>query len=329
MAWYDFQMKYFGAYRFFCKQSRLQEKQMANRYHTEKGTGEATPCVVFTCNGFMWHGGLADRLKGMVSAYAWCEQRGRNFKINFCDPFRLQDYLVPNKHNWLPDGVVCTGENVLPRVCMYEPRTGKYFVGKWDEVFPRWMDEHLPDARMQYHIYTNVPMTKLSFPTLFHQLFKPHPRLQQEIDRHKKGIGGRYISISFRFTTLLGDFTDCTGTPLPEKERERLLMASLRAVDDIRRKAPAHDVVLVTADSSTFLARVAGLPRVYVVPGKVGHVDYDHGDDVNMKTFLDFMLISEAEAVFLAKGPGMYNSAFAKTAAMVNNRPFSVHEYES
>ena len=46
-----------------------------------------------------------------------------------------------------------------------------------------------------------------------------------------------------------------------------------------------------------------------------------------MKTFLDFYMISKAEAVYLAKGPGMYRSAFARTAAMVNNKPFEIYEY--
>ena len=84
---------------------------------------------------------------------------------------------------------------------------------------------------------------------------------------------------------------------------------------------------MVTADSEKFLSRAKNLNNVYIVPGKTGHIDYDRSDDVNMKTFLDFFLISKAKAVYLAKGPGMYNSAFAKTAALVNNRPFEVYEY--
>lgn len=329
MAWRDFQIKHFGAYRYLCIQSRQEEKQLGSHYKTGKGTKKVAPCVMFSCNGFMWHGGLADRLKGICSTYSWCKQKGWMFKINFCDPFILQDYLVPNEYNWLPEVLSYEGENVQPRVCMAEPRTGKYFTDCWDEVFSRWMGENIVNPQMQYHIYTNVALSNISFSGLFHQLFRPHPHLQSEIDYHKKAIGGSYISISFRFTTLLGDFTDCTGTPLPEDKRERLIETSLDAIAEISRKAPAHDRVLVTADSSTFLSRVVQLPNVYVIPGKVGHIDYDHGDDVNMKTFLDFLMISDAEAVYLAKGPGMYNSAFAKTAAMVNDRPFEVYEYDA
>jgi len=62
------------------------------------------------------------------------------------------------------------------------------------------------------------------------------------------------------------------------------------------------------------------------IPGKVGHIDYDNDDDVNMKTFLDFLLIADAEAVYLCKSGKMYKSAFAQTAAMVHNKPFEVKE---
>ena len=95
----------------------------------------------------------------------------------------------------------------------------------------------------------------------------------------------------------------------------------------ISTDAPKHDKILITADSSTFLERVKKIENVYVIPGKIGHIDYDNGDDVNMKTFLDFYMISKAEAVYLAKGPRMYRSAFARTAAMVNNKPFEIYEY--
>ena len=164
------------------------------------------------------------------------------------------------------------------------------------------------------------------FAELFGKLFKPAPRLQNLIDYHKEQIGGKYISISFRFTTLLGDFTDCTGAALPVAERQPLIEKCLHAISEIAKTAPSHDRILVTADSSTFLAQAAALSHVYVIPGKVGHIDYDNDDDVNMKTFLDFLLIADAEAVYLCKSGKMYKSAFAQTAAMVHNKPFEVKE---
>ena len=327
MGWYNFQIRYLGAYRFFMTQMKEQEKKVVrSHYIINDQQPKLVPCIVYTCNGFTWSGGLADRLKGLVSLFDWCKKNNRPFKINFCEPFKLQDYLVPNQYDWLTDEVSYCGNNLQPKICLMEPRTGKYLENDWNEIFDEWMELETKDLSKQYHIYTNVYCSNCDFSRLFNTLFKLSDRLQQELEHHLELIHGKYISISFRFTTLLGDFNDCTGTPLDADSKEKLILDSLQAIKEISRNAPQHEKILVTADSQTFLRRIT-MPDVYVIPGKIGHIDYDHGDDVNMKTFLDFFMISKAEAVYLAKGPGMYNSAFAKTAAMVNDKPFEVFEY--
>lgn len=325
MGWYDWQIKYLDAYRFFMKQMKSQENVLNGKYY-KHANKFLTPCVVYTCNGFTWSGGLADRLKGIVSLFAWCQKYNRPFKINFCEPFKLQDYLIPNKYDWISNDIAYEGNNVQPKVCLMEPRTGRYLEDRWDEIFEDWMNSAAGEQSVQYHIYTNVYCRNCNFSHLYNILFKPCDRLQQEVSLHQRNVGGKYISISFRFTTLLGDFTDCTGVPLNDVDKEKLITDSLKAIEDISQMAPRHEKILVTADSQTFLNRIT-MPDVYIVPGKLGHIDYDHNDEVNMKTFLDFLMISKAEAVYLAKGKGMYNSAFAKTAAMVNDTPFEVFEY--
>lgn len=331
MCWYDMQIKYGSAYRFFSKQMEGRMVEM-RREHYHVSDTVAVPAIVMTCNGYTWSGGLADRLKGIISVFWYCQKYNRPFKVNFCDPFRLHDYLIPNEYNWLPDSVIYEAKNVEPVVCLREPRTGKYLVHQWDEKFPEWMNTYCGDPTKQYHIYTNMYLSYYNFSENFHKLFRPCERLQKEITYHKQQMGGKYISISFRFTTLLGDFTDCTGAPLPNNEREDYIQACLNAIREIHKTAPAHDCILITADSSTFLERVqhwnknTNTLNLYVIPGKVGHIDYDHGDDVNMKTFLDFLMVAEAESVYLVKHGKMYGSAFAKTAAMVNNKLFMQYD---
>ena len=117
IGWYNFQIKYFDTYRFFCKQQKRQEKTMFEKYYLISND-ILEPCIVHTCNGFTWSGGLADRLKGIVSVFEWCKKHNRHFKINFCEPFSLQDYLLPNKYDWLPNGVSYRGVNVQPRICL-------------------------------------------------------------------------------------------------------------------------------------------------------------------------------------------------------------------
>lgn len=330
MQWYELQIRLFGAWNFFLKQQKSNEIVLLKEHYTENTSNAITHDVVFTCNGWGWSGGLADRFRGIVAVYDWCKRHYRTFSINFCNPFLLQDYLQPNEYNWLPKGISYDSSKSIPRVCMLEPRTcnRKEVLANQEELIEKWCDYNLSDKSKQIHVYTNQYRWSCNFAQLFNELFKPCDRLQDEINYHLSKIGGSYISISFRFTTLLGDFTDCTGKPLREGEKEKLIQDSLSAIKSISTSAPMHDKILVTADSCTFIERVKNMDGIYVIPGKIGHIDYDHGDDVNMKTFLDFFMISKAEAVYLAKGPGMYNSAFAKTAAMVNDKPFEVYEYK-
>ncbi|GAB6869350.1 hypothetical protein [Bacteroides rodentium] len=330
MKWYDLQIEIIGAWKFFLKQQSALEKQLIKQYYGTKVQAKNC-CVIFQCDGHIYHFGLADRLKGICSLYTWCKKRNKQFRINFVTPFHLEKYLQPNKYDWsISSEQVRYDTGSTPRVCLMEPRTCNKadVVGNSRRYLREWMENKLVDCTKQLHVYTNMNYaTNKEFSVAFNELFKPALKLQNEIDYHLSQIQGTFISISFRFTTLLGDFKDCTGKPLPMEERKVLIEKCLNVVAEIRKNAPAHKKVLVTADSPTFVDRVKHLSDVYVIPGKVGHIDYQCDDDVNMKTFLDFFMISKAEKVYLARTGNMYNSAFAKTAAMVNNKPFEVYEF--
>ena len=331
MKWYDLQIEIIGAWKFFLKRQRSGERKLTKIHYqsTDKICGNKRSTVIYMANGYTWHGGLADRLKGIVSLYAWCSYHSKPFKINFCHPFRLHNYLIPNEYDWqiADEDISYNPCEVAVKQCLIAPVLAVPTVQpRLPELLGEWLDEHLVQTNAQLHVYTNMRYGNSRFAELFGKLFKPAPRLQNLIDYHKEQIGGKYISISFRFTTLLGDFTDCTGAALPVAERQPLIEKCLHAISQIAKTAPSHDRILVTADSSTFLAQAAALSHVYVIPGKVGHIDYDNDDDVNMKTFLDFLLIADAEAVYLCKSGKMYKSAFAQTAAMVHNKPFEVKE---
>jgi len=329
MGWYNLQIAIGGAWHFFCKQQKQQEVKITRTYYNNQIIENPDNAIIFQCNGFTWHGGLADRLKGIIAVYEWCKRNRRIFRINFVEPFTLQNYLIPNQVDWLPRSISYSMEQAEVKQCLMEPRTcyKKEVIEHQDELLESWLNENLVKTDKQLHIYTNMKRFDVQFCKSFHELFRPCPRLQKEVEYHKNKIGGKYISISLRFTTLLGDFTDCTGHPLSAKDKEKLIAASIEVVKEIGRKVRKHKI-LITADSMTFLSHIQKLPNVYVIPGKVGHIDYDHGDDINMKTFLDFFMIANAEAVFLAKTPEMYKSAFAETAAMVNDRSFNVIEYD-
>lgn len=328
--YYNIEINIFGAWRFFLQQQRRQEKALRNKYYSNNDSITNTDNqIIFSCNGFIWHGGLADRLKGIVSIYDWCINNNKEFRINFVHPFRLQDYLIPNKYNWLIDAgdVSYSCHGTEPKVCLMEPRTcnRKEILNNQYQLLTQWCNNNLYKNLKQIHVYTNMYRDSHDFSLRFNELFKPSDRLQAEINKNLKQLGDKYISISFRFTTIMGDFIDCAGTEYSEENKVQLLKSCVQAVKEIGRKAPSHNKILITADSERFLNYAKdNLEDIYIIPGKVGHIDYNDSDDVNMKTFLDFMLISRAEKVYLVKNRDMYNSAFAKTAAMVNNKDFEI-----
>lgn len=124
-----------------------------------------------------------------------------------------------------------------------EPRTCNKadVVGNSRRYLREWMENKLVDCTKQLHVYTNMNYaTNKEFSVAFNELFKPALKLQNEIDYHLSQIQGTFISISFRFTTLLGDFKDCTGKPLPMEERKVLIEKCLNVVAEIRKNAPAH-----------------------------------------------------------------------------------------
>lgn len=49
--------------------------------------------AVFCIDGRTIHGGLSDRLRGLLSTYLYCKECGRGLVINWVYPFRLSDYL--------------------------------------------------------------------------------------------------------------------------------------------------------------------------------------------------------------------------------------------
>jgi hypothetical protein len=57
--------------------------------------------IVYECTTRSTCGGWADRLKGIMSAYAIGLLTDRHLLIHFTRPCNLTNFLEPNKHNWL------------------------------------------------------------------------------------------------------------------------------------------------------------------------------------------------------------------------------------
>jgi len=303
--------------------ANIREYMYRRKYYTD--TRQVAPNhrqAVFMVDGRFLHGGLCDRLWGITSSYVFCRQHNIDFRIHWVYPFKLTTFLEPAKHDWRID------ESEIS----YNPaEASPVFVNHNHNQRNQWrLLERIGHSKArQTHIYSPAHYDSKNFGRNFNELFRPSPILAKAIDEQKKAIGCEYISITFRFQQLLGDFKEGSYPTLPPDKREELLNKSIETIKRIHSQDPEFKRILVTSDSKTLLAHASKLPYVYVIPGVLLHMSYTDGSENEMnhiKAFLDFFMISHAKKVYFALCKGIYWSTFAYTAAKLNNVPFELIE---
>ncbi len=291
------------------------------------GQGEVAPSLyLFRVDGRVGHGGMFDRLKGLISVYAVAKAQGKPFRILFTYPFRLETYLEPRDYDWrLREGelserfpkarpVFAYGECYNPVRIMKNRRRQTHFYYGYNSLDK--INEHFG--------------TDYDWGQLYHELFRPSPYLQQYLDHYQKEIGSDYIVVHTRFLNLLGDKTETDINPeLPVEQRQALMD---RIIEKMKEVSPSlgggkgeASRVMLASDSMTFIAYARKrMPEVYVVPGTVKHIDTagKTDDAENIKMFLDYYLIAGAKKVYNIVGPGMWPSAFPEYAAKIGQTEF-------
>lgn len=320
----------FGGWNFHLgTQKKLLKVLIKAHYQAPSSLNNVSRVVVYMCNGWAYAGGMADRFKGIISMYDYCKKTNQQFKINYTDPFPLTDYLTPNNYNWfIADNDISYSLNDTSPLCfIMEPKP--FRSSKMQRKLPilkeLWFRENIVLNNKQIHIYTNTFVRTDSFGEMFHQLFKPSSRLQQSLDSLKGTIGESYIAIVFRFQQLLGDFQEGCYPILDESKRKELIEKCKSKMLEIGRDKK----VLVTSDSRSFLDEVSKDDNIFVIPGKVVHIDYtkDASYEVYEKSFLDFFMIAGANHVYQLRTGQMYRSGFPEVAAMINNKPYDLIEF--
>lgn len=272
-------------------------------------------------DGKFLHGGMFDRLKGIISIYALAKAQGKDFKINFIHPFSLEDYLVPNTYNWTIDS---NGPVI------YQYPTSRPIFGYGECYEPSRI---LKDRKGEIHFYYGYNSlkeinekygTSFDWSELYNELFKPSPHLQKYINYYKNEVGSEYIAIHTRFLNLLGDKTETAINPvLPEDKQNKIKKKISNCIGDIIKQH--HDCrVMIASDSPNFIAYIQEIfPNVYIVPGEISHIGTHDSDDAqNIKMFVDYYLIGGAKKVYSLWSEGMWKSAFPEYAAMIGKTNF-------
>lgn len=281
--------------------------------------------IIAMFDGRKRHGGLADRLRGICTTYSFCKEQGIDFRLHFTSPFRLEEYLEPNRYDWrIAEEEICY--NVQDAHPVYI--ASQSYDEERDNRFQRRMAEKFfGEEYRQLHAYTNMRFAEAEFGAAFRELFRPTAELQALIDDALKNLGGKegFIAISTRFMESLGDFNehrDRAAAGLPQAEQEALLAACGAQLEQIHARHP-EERILVTSDSVRFLDYVGRYDYVYTLPGKIGHMDVVEGErEVHTKTFLDFLVLAEAKHHYYLVGPHMYRGNFSRRAAQIGEAPF-------
>lgn len=272
-------------------------------------------------------GGLVDRLRGIVSIYKICKEKDIEFKVHFAHPFKLSRYLQPNKVNWEITAEELNRNTNETDICYIYTATGSdYEVNKQE----KWFRRELSKEYHEFHIRTNALFSyKYNFSELFGEIFKPTPLLNSLINKQKEALGEEYISTSFRFLNLLGDFNEPFGkTPLTIEDSSKLISANIAQLEKLHTEFPEKKI-LVNSDSITFLQAANNLPYTYIIPGDISHVDNTNkpADNAHDKTLTDFFMIANAQNIYLFITGDMYNSGFPYAASMLYSRPFHIIRY--
>ena len=262
--------------------------------------------------------GLADRLNGIISLYAFCKIKNIPFRCTFTYPFDLSLYLEPSLYDWkLKNGEKSQFTSDVRILIVQGEGNGNRLLGlKTKKQVHAYLNRnYLP-------VYQKKLNASLDWRELFHELFKPTEKLNAQINDHLNRINSNYIACQFRFLSFLGDFKEYNLLPLSSGEQQDLIKTCTEALCSLRKK---HDLpILVTSDSSTFLSHVSGLENIFTIPGKVIHIDctHDAAEEVCMKPFVDFMMLSKASKIYNVVAGPMYPSSFPLYAAKINNVPF-------
>lgn len=306
---------------------RAIRRHMLKRYSDDAPPTTATePTVVFMADGYRHHGGLADRLRGIVATYQYCREHGLAFRINFTSPFSLERYLEPAVYDWrLREGeLTFNARQCLP---VYLMTTCDFYSGRELRYQRRGLHRALSRPFVQAHVNTVYYCGDNNFAELFAELFRPAPQVASCLDGLLGGLDGDYLSVSTRFLELLGDFKEPKQERLPLGKQERVELMD-RCVAEIERIHEREQLpVVLTSDSSTFLAYAAErLPFCRYLPGEVAHIDgrEGHDGDADLKTFVDFFAVKQARKSYLVVGPRMYRSNFSRRAAMAGEHDFEV-----
>jgi len=307
-----------GRYRMITIMSHAYLESVYEQKHKKSGLGKIEDnnhkFILYKADGFVHSGGLTDRLKGICTLYMYAKQRQKQFYLSFTHPFNITEYLLPNDYDW-----VISQEKIS-----YNLKTTAIYTYEHNKDMEKFMKSN--SDKIQIHVGCNSRECFKDFSLIFKELFKPSPFLEMQIKSQKENLGSEYISISFRFQNLLGEFTEAKSKPIEKMQQNELINKCIHAIDDIKQRHINIPQILITSDSNKFreiAIHTYTYTYTYIIDHEVGHIDYSDNSK-ELTAFLDFFLIAGAKKAYQVRTIEMYNSDFPVFAAKSNNVPYEM-----
>lgn len=124
---------------------------------------------------------------------------------------------------------------------------------------------------------------------------------------------------------LLGDFRNKKiSVPLNVLGKNNLISSCINEIIKIHNTLCPSVKILITADSEIFLKQVSKLDFVYAISSKTLPIEYGKDERYNifLKSYIDLLMLSEANKLFLLYTNSMYRSGFAKNASYINSKEY-------
>jgi|GEM_PF-110170 len=309
-----------------------------------------TTTIIYMADDVRPKGGIADRFRAIITLYKISKDCGFQFKINYTQPFDLSDFLLPNIVDWkISEKEISQIKNNSRSVSIFNFGGCIYAPSLYSDVSIQSTSGDLQKdvpiikeaAKNNDYIlfYTNAYFYGDNYSTLFNELFVLTPILQSAVDLHRKNMNDNYLSATFRFQQLLGDFDehDDGFLTLPEELQEPFLQKNIKHLINIHKRNK-KEKILLCSDSEKFRNAAAKYDFVYTIDGKRQHLNIPKMDKkYALISFVDYFLISYSKKSFLVvdeiKGEKekyeMYRSGFPLWASRQRNVKFVIKDYRA
>jgi len=302
---------------------------------------EKKTTIIFMANDDRTKGGFCDRMRAIIWLYSFCKKHNFDFRINFTNPFNLQDYLKPNSYDWIYNEKEINTVHNTVILSVFDKMLKEYYANS--TVFCEHSSTNESEMEILRHadkyakifVYSNIGVREIIpvYGELFNELFCFSEPLSEKLQYHIKRMDSRYVAAHFRFRVLLNDSnteipSDVAALPvLKANKQKELIRVCMKEIEKIHKMNPGYKV-LVCSDSMNFINSVKALNYVYIIDGYRRHIDTGGFFDSEQVYLLmsDYFLCVSAKKIYSIIKKGMYPSTFPKYASYHNKIPCIIYD---